>query len=331
MPFGFLSRGRPKGASKRIGGVHIDATLDASGAEAGLDQLEQKTKTTTTEVDRSFSGMTERMQVNVSKQTGVILGLIGAVTAVIGVFTTFFAIGKKVGDMLAGTAEAARLSEAALEDLGKQAARSAKLLSDNLPPDFAADTAAEMEQMRVVLREGLDKLDAELVSFGERGAITGFFDEFIGLGFEEGRVKLRAQLEEAHKEARDLQAQTNDLIARGKAQAADDELAAFIALNDAKMNADRALLEGTLRNIETAKMAEQEANAETFKKKLQDQQKFFAEQARGEAAAAQAFEKAITAGIGRVEAQANALMNRLTVAAEQMAISVEQVKRRSNP
>lgn len=144
-------------------------TIEADGSKARTEI--NKTKST-------FSEATEKIQQDASRQVGAFTGLIGAVTASVGVFASFLTIGSRVANVLEGGTSRARTFTAALAELGNE--ERLKRLSD--------EAQRVQDIVSAIEGGGLAAIDARLQALVEFGTVSA--------------QELRGQASELRKEAK---------------------------------------------------------------------------------------------------------------------------------
>lgn len=159
------------GDPREVGTAYVTVKAKIDDAEQNLDKVKDKMeevdKTTTTVTDnsnRKFGQMAEGVQTSVARQVGAITGLIGSVTAVVGVLGLFLSAGKKVGDMLFANEERARKFEGAISSLDRALDLPARRLED-LSDTFARandELGIRISEDDIVIAETLKKEKAEL-------------------------------------------------------------------------------------------------------------------------------------------------------------------------
>ena len=212
---------------------------------------------------KSFSEFAEKMQADVSKQVGVLTGLVGAVVGVVGTFTVFLNIGRKVGEMLFNNGERVKtFGEEAEITAGKLgvAASSAAIFAKALEID---------PDLRPVYEE-YERLSAEADELSNRiAAVANGVSSAVAAAANEARIKRRNELRaEAGELAAILGAAQNEAQERTERErkqaliaGADAERDARISALQDQLRAELALVEqGEVDKTEAILLAEQERN-----------------------------------------------------------------------
>lgn len=320
MTMGLFSK---KAGSKEVGGAHVTVSADTKPLEEGLDSVVTKTETATKKIDNSFSGMTERLQANVSKQVGVILGLIGAVTAAVGVFTLFVNIGRKVGDMLFDTSKSADLLAESIEANKKALSDYAARLRANLPEGFVGDTDADVAKLGA-LQDKIEKLQGTLSKVSRRdleGALAR-------LATQTTEMAIKRKLEPLEAEAKALQDRLNAIEKRGLGERRANERK---AREDAE--AERQAADDLFQHKRVAREAwllrekvrlEVEGAEEIARRTAEIME-------RQMAASAKAFGRELAASVSAGLGQAETRLNGIAITVERMAQTLQKINGQLRP
>ncbi len=356
------------GKSTRVGGVHVDVTADTEGLDQNLDSAQRKveefadtTATETKKAGNSFSAMSDRITGAIGKQIGAFTRLLGSVTLVVGVFTLFLAIGKKVGDMLFRTADTAKQLEIRMNAVEAATERYVRLVTASIPPGEDPLALKAMLARLVELQTEIAKTQEELDAFVISGASAN----------RERQLRERvSELRAEEKKTIDLSEAFKDRAAEGRKvkerKEREDATRERIAHIDRE---SRILEESLLEPIERAQEetqrrqeeisqqiadAEDERLKESLRKRLQVETEvgaarvFALEEAhrkqavleeQAERKRLQAIEKqadafatasanAISSALKRNNAASEAILRRIVVSMEQVVPSIERMRRR---
>lgn len=252
------------GADPRIGGAYFELSVDDKRFASSMASAQATAAKGTESITQSFR-----------KSVGAVTGLIGAFTAVIGVATTFYSIGNKIGEALSGASKAAKELSDSL-DFSKPSEALVKVNEDivaaqNAMADWAAQTTLGKIFDKQVMGVGIDELEKRLADLEKtREQLEASRAKRVAAAEKEATDKAAQAAADRDREANEG-AWNFEEEARIAAMQADDAAAAELA-----STAERAHAEEMQRIDEAGKA--RIAWAERYRQELESIQR---EQTRG--------------------------------------------------
>jgi len=318
--------------SESVGGVRIDVHGNTVPLQGALNDAEKSTKKFADTADRELGGkansavgrFAEGLKKGVGSSIETFTGLIGKVTAVVGVFTLFYNIGRQVNDMLKTGADRAEEFSLGL-DLSNQAAA-------------LDDTSKKIK-----------KLESDLAGFEGQKALGRVIDRITGTTAE----SIKSEIAELRKIEKSLLESTEATRKRLNAKIASDQIIAFTeeqtkaeldgielaqyernkAIRTAeelrKKTTDAGLQDDLDRSIKTIQRI-YEKKVETILAEEQQQRAALSRAEREAIASAErqaaALQRAISSAFDSIRQQQTNGLDRLTVTVERIAQIINRIE-----